>query len=68
MSNQITSTQYWNEVSALAQMVAEEAMQQSGNDRSEAEELINDIHKTSKTSKTSRTSISISIRRTTLIT
>ena len=48
MSNQITSTQYWNEVSALAQMIAEEAMQQSGNDRSEAEELINDtlLHET----------------------
>ena len=48
MSNQITSAQYWNEVNSLAQIIAEEAMQQSDNDRSDAEELINDslLHET----------------------
>lgn len=48
MSNQITSAQYWNEVDSLAKTIAEEAMQQSDNDRSDAEELINDsiLHET----------------------
>ena len=42
MANQITSAQYYNEVNSLAEIIAEEAMQQSDNDRSDAEELIND--------------------------
>jgi hypothetical protein len=48
MANQITSVQYWNEVSALAGIIAEEAMQQSDNNRSDAEDLINDslLHET----------------------
>lgn len=48
MTKQITSAQYWNEVNSLAQMIAEEAMQQADNDRSDAEELINDslLHET----------------------
>ena len=48
MANQITSAQYYNEVNTLAKIIAEEAMQQSGNNRSDAEELINDtlLHET----------------------
>ena len=42
MANQITSAQYYNEVNSLAKTIAEEAMQQADNDRSDAEELIND--------------------------
>lgn len=48
MANQITSVQYYNEVSSLAYTIAEEAMDQSDNDRSAAEDLINDslLHET----------------------
>lgn len=48
MANQITSAQYYNEVESLAKTIAEEAMEQSDNDRSAAEELINDslLHET----------------------
>lgn len=47
MSN-ITSSQYWKEVQTLATQIAQDAMQQADNDRSEAEELINDslMHET----------------------
>ena len=47
MSN-ITSSQYWNEVQSLAVSIAEDAMSQCDNDRSEAEEMINDsmLHET----------------------
>ena len=47
MSN-ITSSQYWVEVEALATQIAQDAMQQTDNDRDEAEELINDslLHET----------------------
>ena len=47
MSN-ITSSQYWIEVEALATQIAQDAMSQCDNDRSEAEELINDslLHET----------------------
>lgn len=41
MSN-ITSSQYWIEVEALANSIATEAMQSCDNDRDDAEELIND--------------------------
>ena len=41
MSN-ITSSQYWKEVEALATQIAQDAMSSCDNDRSEAEELIND--------------------------
>lgn len=47
MSN-ITSSQYWIEVEALANSIATEAMQSCDNDRNGAEELINDslLHET----------------------
>ena len=47
MSN-ITSAQYWNEVQSLAVIIAEDAMSYCGNNREEAEELINDslLHET----------------------
>ena len=47
MSN-ITSSQYWIEVEALAAQIAQDAMAQCDNDRSEAEELITDslMHET----------------------
>ena len=47
MSN-ITSSQYWNEVQSLAVSIAEDAMSRCDNDRSEAEEMINDsmLHET----------------------
>ena len=47
MSN-ITNSQYWIEVSSMAEIIAEEAMQQSDNNREEAEDLINDslLHET----------------------
>lgn len=47
MSN-ITNSQYWTEVSSLAEIIAEEAMQQADNNRVDAEELINDslLHET----------------------
>lgn len=47
MSN-ITSSQYWTEVEALANMIAVNAMQSCDNDRSDAEDLINDslLHET----------------------
>ena len=47
MSN-ITSSQYWNEVEALATQIAQDAMTQCDNERSEAEDLINDslMHET----------------------
>lgn len=47
MSN-ITSSQYWKEVQALATQIAQDAMQQTDNDRDDAEELINDslMHET----------------------
>lgn len=47
MSN-ITSAQYWNEVQALADSIAEDAMLQCDNNREEAEDLINDslLHET----------------------
>ena len=41
MSN-ITNSQYWNEVQSLAVAIAEDAMSSCGNNRDEAEELIND--------------------------
>lgn len=47
MSN-ITSSQYWIEVEALANQIAQDAMSQCDNDRSDAEDLINDslLHET----------------------
>ena len=47
MSN-ITSSQYWTEVQSLANQIAQDAMSQCDNDRSDAEELINDslLHET----------------------
>ena len=44
----ITSSQYWIEVESLANQIAQDAMSQCDNDRSEAEELINDnlMHET----------------------
>lgn len=47
MSN-ITSSQYWIEVQSIANSIATEAMQSCGNDRDNAEELINDslLHET----------------------
>lgn len=41
MSN-ITSSQYWIEVEAMANSIATQAMQSCDNDRDDAEELIND--------------------------
>ena len=38
----ITSSQYWIEVEALATQIAQDAMSQCDNSREEAEELIND--------------------------
>ena len=38
----ITSSQYWIEVEALAAQIAQDAMSQCDNSREEAEELIND--------------------------
>ena len=47
MSN-FTSSQYWNEVQSIAVSIAEDAMSYCGNNREEAEELINDslLHET----------------------
>lgn len=47
MSN-ITSSQYWTEVQSLAAQIAQDAMSHCDNNRSEAEELINDslLHET----------------------
>ncbi len=47
MSN-ITSSQYWIEVEALATQIAQDAMSSCGNNRSDAEELIADslMHET----------------------
>ena len=42
MINITSSSQYWNEVEALANQIAQDAMEQTDNDRNEAEELIND--------------------------
>ena len=48
MSNITSSSQYWIEVEALANQIAQDAMSSCDNDRSEAEELINDsmLHET----------------------
>jgi len=47
MSN-ITSVEYWKEVSEIAKTIAQEAMEHCDNDRDEADELINDslLHET----------------------
>ena len=44
----ISNSEYWKEINAIAQSIAEEAMEQSEHDREEAEELINDslLHET----------------------
>ena len=44
----ITSSQYWNEVEALATQIAQDAMSSCDNSRDEAEELITDslMHET----------------------
>lgn len=47
MSN-FTSSQYWTEVESLANQIAQDALSQCDNDRSEAEEMITDslMHET----------------------
>ena len=42
MSNITSSSQYWIEVQSLAVAIAEDAMSSCGNNRDEAEEVIND--------------------------
>lgn len=44
----ITTKQYWDEINSLAESIIDEAMEQSDNDKDEAEELINDslLHET----------------------
>lgn len=44
----ISNTDYWNEVSALAKSIAEEAMSECDNDLDDAQEMVNDrlLHET----------------------
>lgn len=46
--NEITSTQYWDQISSIATELVSESMEQSDNDRDDAEEIINDrlLHET----------------------
>ena len=48
MTNITSSSQYWNEVEALATQIAQDVMSSCDNNREEAEELINDslLHET----------------------
>ena len=44
----MNNTEYWKEINNIAETIAEEAMEQSGNDTTEAKEIINDslLHET----------------------